>query len=51
TSTRQIDQCLPLNLVVNIAVINITDEGFYLEYKDLLEEISFSSEDANIKQR
>ncbi|CAG8832425.1 6870_t:CDS:2, partial [Gigaspora margarita] len=31
--------------------INITDEGFYLECKDLLEEISFHLEDAYIKQR
>ncbi|CAG8782044.1 20965_t:CDS:2, partial [Gigaspora rosea] len=28
-------------LQVNIAGINITDEGLYLEYKDLPEEISF----------
>ncbi|CAG8523716.1 340_t:CDS:2, partial [Dentiscutata heterogama] len=41
---------LPLILVVNIAGINITDKGFYLEYKDLPEEISFSSENTNIKQ-
>ncbi|CAG8652827.1 25008_t:CDS:2, partial [Gigaspora rosea] len=50
TSARQIDRRLPLILVVNVAGINITDEGFYLECKDLPEEISFPSEDANIKQ-
>ncbi|CAG8760193.1 9017_t:CDS:2 [Gigaspora margarita] len=51
TSTRQIDRQLPLILVVNVAGINITNEGLYLECKNLLEEISFSSENANIKQR
>ncbi|CAG8712719.1 46447_t:CDS:2 [Gigaspora margarita] len=51
TSTRHIDRQLPLILVVNVAGINITDKGFYLEYKDLLEEISFPSEDAYIKQK
>ncbi|CAG8761229.1 836_t:CDS:2, partial [Gigaspora rosea] len=50
TSTRQIDQRLPLILVVNVTGINITNEGFYLESKDLLEEISFP-EDVHIKQR
>ncbi|CAG8461465.1 9879_t:CDS:10 [Dentiscutata heterogama] len=50
TSTRQIDQRLPLVLVVNVAGINITDEGFYLESKDLPEEISFP-EDVYKKQR
>ncbi|RIB07442.1 hypothetical protein C2G38_2274242 [Gigaspora rosea] len=51
TSTRHINRRLPLILVVNVAGINITDEGFYLECKDLPEEISFPSEDAYIKQR
>ncbi|CAG8442984.1 17291_t:CDS:2, partial [Cetraspora pellucida] len=36
---------------INVAGINITDEGFYLKSKDLLEEINFSSENAYIKQR
>ncbi|CAG8761569.1 18250_t:CDS:2, partial [Gigaspora margarita] len=35
---------------INVAGINITDEGFYLESKDLPEEISFP-EDIHIKQR
>ncbi|CAG8854731.1 6873_t:CDS:2, partial [Gigaspora margarita] len=46
----QIDQWLPLILVVNVAGINITDEGLFLESKDLPEEISFP-EDVHIKQR
>ncbi|KAF0459945.1 hypothetical protein F8M41_000641 [Gigaspora margarita] len=36
---------------LKVARINITDERFYLECKDLPEEISFPSEDAYIKQR
>ncbi|CAG8809314.1 15267_t:CDS:1, partial [Racocetra fulgida] len=40
TSTRQIDQRLLLILVINVAGINITNEG----------EISFPSENAYIKQ-
>ncbi|KAF0532586.1 hypothetical protein F8M41_011089 [Gigaspora margarita] len=49
--TRHIDQQLPLILVINIAGINVTDEGAYLENKDLPEEINFPSENVNIKQR
>ncbi|CAG8752080.1 10385_t:CDS:2, partial [Gigaspora rosea] len=41
---------LPLILVINVASISITDEGTYLENKDLPEEINFPSEDINIKQ-
>ncbi|CAG8645349.1 788_t:CDS:2, partial [Gigaspora rosea] len=50
TSTRQIDQWLPLILVINITGINITNEGRYLENKDLPEEIEFPS-DVDVKQR
>ncbi|CAG8850971.1 44980_t:CDS:2, partial [Gigaspora margarita] len=50
TSMRQIDRWLLLIFVVNVAGINITNEGFYLENKDPLEEISFP-EDIHIKQR
>ncbi|CAG8766089.1 16567_t:CDS:2, partial [Gigaspora rosea] len=42
---------LPLILVINVAGINITDKGAYLENKDLPEEIDFPSENINIKQR
>ncbi|CAG8538671.1 23013_t:CDS:2, partial [Cetraspora pellucida] len=48
--TRQIDQWLPLILVINVVDINITDEGTYLENKDLLEEIDFPSENVDTKQ-
>ncbi|CAG8519967.1 43748_t:CDS:2, partial [Gigaspora margarita] len=51
TSTRQIDQRLPLILVVNVAGININDERFYLESKNLPEEIMFPLKDTYIKQR
>ncbi|CAG8809189.1 2015_t:CDS:2, partial [Gigaspora rosea] len=50
-STRQIDQRLPLILVINVTGISIIDEETYLENKDIPEEISFPSEDVNIKQR
>ncbi|CAG8524110.1 8298_t:CDS:2 [Gigaspora rosea] len=47
--TRQIDQRLPLILVINVTGISIIDKETYLENKDLLEEIDFPSEDVNIK--
>ncbi|CAG8544536.1 10728_t:CDS:2 [Dentiscutata heterogama] len=49
--TRQIDRRLPLIFVINIAEISIIDKEIYLENKDIPEEINFSLENANIKQR
>ncbi|RIB17636.1 hypothetical protein C2G38_2037571 [Gigaspora rosea] len=46
-STRQIDQRLPLILVINVTGISITDEEIYLENKDLPEEIDFPSNGVN----
>ncbi|CAG8583287.1 11408_t:CDS:2, partial [Ambispora gerdemannii] len=51
TLTRQIDQRLPLILVINVTGISIIDEGMYLQNKDLLEKISFSLEDQAMTQR
>ncbi|CAG8746541.1 22575_t:CDS:2, partial [Gigaspora rosea] len=49
--TKQIDQWLPLILVINVTGINIIDKEKYLENKDLPEEISFPPDDVHIKQR
>ncbi|CAG8815452.1 16998_t:CDS:2, partial [Gigaspora rosea] len=51
TSTRQINQRLPLILAINVTGINIIDEEKYLENKDLPEEISFPPDNIHIKQR
>ncbi|CAG8577327.1 504_t:CDS:2, partial [Gigaspora rosea] len=51
TSTRQIDQQLPLILAINVTGISINEEGICFENKDLLEEISFPPDDEQKKQR
>ncbi|CAG8626133.1 7646_t:CDS:2, partial [Ambispora gerdemannii] len=51
TSTRQIDQRLPLILVINVTEISIDDEGVYLQNKNLSEEISFPYEDHVMAKR
>ncbi|KAF0428036.1 hypothetical protein F8M41_005917 [Gigaspora margarita] len=51
TSTRQIDQWLPLILAINITGISINEVGICLENKDLPEEISFPPDDIQKKQR
>ncbi|CAG8433200.1 512_t:CDS:2 [Ambispora gerdemannii] len=51
TSTRQIDQQLPLILVINVTGISIDDEEVYLQNKDLPEKISFLYEDHVMTKR